>query len=84
MEKSQKIAKNFRCELCDYNTSNSYDYNKQLTACKHFGNVLAMKKSQKSQYYITSNKIVGNNRHPDDCQIGNGKIARLTFTHLRL
>ena len=31
-KKSQKI---FECKICDYSTSNKYDYNKHLLTLKH-------------------------------------------------
>ena len=34
-EKSQKIAKIYRCELCDYNTCNSADYTRHAATRKH-------------------------------------------------
>jgi len=34
-EKSQKIAKQFSCEKCNYTCCNKYDYNKHLTTAKH-------------------------------------------------
>uniref|UniRef100_A0A6C0ERA6 C2H2-type domain-containing protein n=1 Tax=viral metagenome TaxID=1070528 RepID=A0A6C0ERA6_9ZZZZ len=34
-QKSQKVAKKFICETCDYKCSNSYDFNKHLTTRKH-------------------------------------------------
>lgn len=40
-----KVAKNrkeFRCEICDYNTSNSYDYKKHIKTKKHAQSGLAM------------------------------------------
>ena len=40
-----KVAKNrneFRCENCDYNTSNSYDYKKHIKTKKHAQSGLAM------------------------------------------
>jgi len=35
LKKSQKIAKKFLCEICDYSTSNNYDFNKHLSTSKH-------------------------------------------------
>jgi 3-methyladenine DNA glycosylase AlkC len=35
MEKSQKIAKKFKCNLCNYITSNKYDYDKHILTRKH-------------------------------------------------
>jgi hypothetical protein len=35
IEKSQKVAKNFVCEYCNYVCSRSYDFNKHLTTRKH-------------------------------------------------
>jgi hypothetical protein len=34
-QKSQKLAKKFICEICDYKCSNSYDFNKHLATRKH-------------------------------------------------
>ena len=49
MEKSQKIARQYSCEMCNYNTSNFYDYNKHLSTRKHSSNDLAMKNLKKSE-----------------------------------
>jgi len=58
-EKSQKIANIFCCEICDYTTSNLYDYNKHNNTQKHLNNdksTLATEKSQKSQYGCSCGK----------------------------
>jgi len=34
-QKSQKIAKKYECKICNYNTSNKYDYNKHILTAKH-------------------------------------------------
>jgi hypothetical protein len=34
-ELSQKVAKKFYCNICDYGCSNKFDYNKHLTTRKH-------------------------------------------------
>ncbi len=34
-EISQKVAKKFYCEICDYKCSNKFDYNKHLSTRKH-------------------------------------------------
>ena len=56
IEKSQKNRKNFECKICDYITSNKFDYEKHIQTIKHKNNDLAIKsiemsinKSQKSQ-----------------------------------
>ena len=35
MDLSEKIPKNFSCEICDYYTNASTDYNKHLSTDKH-------------------------------------------------
>ena len=35
MEKTQKNAKTYRCEVCDYNTCNSTDYGRHILTGKH-------------------------------------------------
>lgn len=56
MNLSQKIAKNFACELCDYLSSNKYDFQKHVKTKKHkirelatFSTNLATKIAKKSQ-----------------------------------
>ena len=46
-EKSQKIAKIFSCEKCNYTCCNKYDYNKHLSTRKHVMDNNANEKSQK-------------------------------------
>ena len=46
-EKSQKVAKIFSCEKCDYTCCNKYDYNKHLSTRKHLNTNNANNKSQK-------------------------------------
>jgi hypothetical protein len=53
--KSQKIAKKFHCEKCDYICSNRYDYNKHLSTRKHLNTTNATEKSPKvANNYICS------------------------------
>jgi hypothetical protein len=54
--KSQKNRKNFECKICDYITSNKYDFQKHIKTSKHKINELSIKSinlsmdlSQKSQ-----------------------------------
>ncbi len=62
VNKSQKIARSFICETCDYNTSNKYDYEKHKMTPKHKnkqnGSILEVNNSQKSQK-IASTFICG-------------------------
>jgi hypothetical protein len=46
-EKSQKIAKQFSCEKCNYTCCNKYDYNKHLSTRKHLMDNKDNAKSQK-------------------------------------
>ena len=51
-EKTQKNAKKYICEKCDYNSSNKTDYMRHINTIKHKNNVLATngnKKTQKTQ-----------------------------------
>jgi hypothetical protein len=48
-EKSQKQKKIYNCELCDYNTSNIFDYEKHNKTIKHKSNFLAMNGNDLSQ-----------------------------------
>ena len=34
-QKLQKVAKNFRCNFCDYECCNKYNFNKHLATDKH-------------------------------------------------
>ena len=52
MKKSQKIAKDYSCEICDYYTVNHYDYKKHLSTRKHFSNESAIKSLKKSENSI--------------------------------
>jgi len=47
----RKIRKIFTCELCDYNTSDSKDFNKHLQTIDHKNNACATDKSEKSEKY---------------------------------
>jgi hypothetical protein len=49
-EKSQKIAKEFVCEKCDYKCCNKFDYNKHLTTRKHLKTNVTIEKSQEVAY----------------------------------
>jgi regulator of replication initiation timing len=44
---SQKLAKNYRCECCDYECSKQSDYNKHLLTSKHKKMTVLTKKSAK-------------------------------------
>jgi len=76
--KSQKIANFYYCNLCDYSTSNLYDFNKHTVTQKHLVNdksILAMEKSQKSQHECTCGKTYKDNsglwRHKQKCKTVN-------------
>lgn len=51
-ENSQKIAKKFYCECCDYSCSNKFDFNKYLSTRKHeklaISNTLVIKSDTES------------------------------------
>ena len=74
--KSQKIASIFCCKICDYTTSNLYDFNKHNKTQKHLINdksILSMEKSQKSQHECSCGKTYKDNsglwRHKKLCNI---------------
>ena len=78
IEKSQKIANNYCCKICDYTTSNVYDFNKHNKTQKHLSNdksILAIEKSQKSQHECTCGKTYKDNsglwRHKQKCNYNN-------------
>ncbi len=80
MKKSQKIASKFYCELCDYNTSNKFDYNKHLTTDKHQVsnklNALEQKVAKNPQYQCDKCNKVYNARnslwyHKQKCNVIN-------------
>ena len=48
-EKSQKIAKNFVCEICNYNTYKKFDFDKHLLTKKHKNNEMLQNTTEKSQ-----------------------------------
>jgi hypothetical protein len=80
---SQKNAYKFTCDICDYNTSNKYDYDKHLATDKHQinylatdGNNLATKMSQNGQFICSDcNKTykcrTGLWRHKQKCTNNN-------------
>lgn len=80
---SQKNAYKFNCDICDYNTSNKYDYEKHLATDKHLlnnlatnGNNLATKMSQNGQFICSDcNKTykcrTGLWRHKQKCTNNN-------------
>lgn len=49
-QKSQKIAKEFECKICDYYTCNKYDFNKHLETIKHKN-----RKNNTNSYLIHTN-----------------------------
>ena len=78
IEKSQKIANNYCCKICDYTTSNVYDFNKHNKTQKHLSNdksILAIEKSQKSQHECACGKTYKDNsglwRHKQKCNYNN-------------
>ena len=48
-EKSLKIAENFVCEICNYNTSKKFDFDKHLLTKKHKNNEILQNTTEKSQ-----------------------------------
>jgi len=50
MNKSPKIPKKFICKICNYNTSNSKDYNKHLLTAKHKNRTFRTENPQKIPY----------------------------------
>lgn len=48
MEKTQKSAKIFSCDVCDFISSNSADYKRHLSTQKHTSNVTAIQRLEKS------------------------------------
>jgi len=52
-EKTQKNAKKYICEPCDYNTSNKTDYMRHVNTIKHKNNTLATTRDNKN--YICEN-----------------------------
>jgi hypothetical protein len=76
--KSQKIARNYLCKICDYTTSNLYDFNKHNKTQKHIINdksILSIEKSQKSQHGCACGKTYKDNsglwRHKQKCNYNN-------------
>ena len=72
--KSQKIANEYYCKICDYITCNLYDFNKHNKTQKHLINdksTLATEKSQKSQHACACGKTYKDNsglwRHKKKC-----------------
>jgi hypothetical protein len=62
--KSQKIASNYCCKICDYTTCNLYDFNKHNKTQKHLVNdksILSIEKSQKSQHECACGKTYKDN-----------------------
>jgi hypothetical protein len=67
---NQEIAKNrkhFICSLCDYSTSNKYDYSKHIQTIKHKGNESATENRQKSQFLSIFG--YGNRKSPKNARI---------------
>ena len=48
-EKSLKIAQNFVCEICNYNTYKKFDFDKHLLTKKHKNNEMLQNTTEKSQ-----------------------------------
>ena len=48
-EKSLKIAQNFVCEICNYNTYKKFDFDKHLLTKKHKNNEMQQNTTEKSQ-----------------------------------
>ena len=48
-EKSLKIAQKFHCEICNYNTSKKFDFDKHLLTKKHKNNQILQDTTEKSQ-----------------------------------
>ena len=62
MKSNQKVAKNrksYSCEMCNYNTSNHYDFEKHNLTRKHLANIksnqIEQESPQKSQHHICKN-----------------------------
>jgi hypothetical protein len=79
--KSQKIASNYCCKICDYTTCNLYDFNKHNKTQKHLINdksILSIEKSQKSQHECACGKTYKDNsglwRHKQKCNYNNDSI----------
>jgi hypothetical protein len=81
IKKSQKIAKEYYCELCHYMTYNYYDFKKHNNTKKHLINdksinsIILSEKSQEKQFIcINCNKSYRDNsglwRHKQKCTIG--------------
>lgn len=51
MKKSQKSPQKFSCDICDYNTSSSKDYNKHVLTLKHQNRTFLNKKSPKIPFF---------------------------------
>jgi len=75
MMKSQKIAKNFLCENCNYNCSNKFDFNKHLLTTKHKMIIDGNQKSQKiaTPHSCECGKLYkfasGLSRHKNNCNV---------------
>ena len=76
--KSQKVASEYNCKICDYITCNLYDFNKHNKTKKHLINdksILSIKKSQKSQHECACGKTYKDNsglwRHKQKCNSNN-------------
>ena len=76
--KSQKIASNYYCKICDYTTCNLYDFNKHNKTQKHLINdksISSIEKSQKSQHECACGKTYKDNsglwRHKQKCNYNN-------------
>ena len=58
-EKTQKNAKKYYCEICDFNTCNKNDYTRHLSTLKHIRNKSATFSNAdatgKTQHYICCN-----------------------------
>jgi hypothetical protein len=73
-----KNPKNFRCEICDFNTTNKKDYNRHLETIKHKnkGNqCFSTKKTPKNPYECICGKMYKDNsglwRHKKNCSYNN-------------
>ena len=71
-KKSQKIAKKYFCEKCNYVTCNKSDYNKHLLTAKHrMDDVWMTKVAEKSQYVCSCGKSYkyrqGLHKHQQRC-----------------
>lgn len=83
-EKTQKNAKKYICEKCDYNTSNKTDYMRHINTIKHKNNVFATNgnkwQQKNAKKYICEccekeyNDRSGLWKHSKNCNIANKNI----------